>query len=185
MSWFRTFFEDDYLRVFGPYVDGERADREAAGVTRLLDLPTGSRVLDLACGQGRHAVPLRRAGLDVLGLDLSQVLLQAARDRDPHLPLLQADMRALPLADDAVDGVVNLFNAFGYFARELDDLGVLREVARVLRPGGASSRRCTTGTPSCATGSPAPRTRPTTTGSWSPRTGSGTACRDGTGSPTC
>jgi SAM-dependent methyltransferase len=136
MSWFRTFFEDDYLRVFGPYVDGERADREAAGVTRLLDLPAGSRVLDLACGQGRHAVPLRRAGLDVLGLDLSQVLLQAARDRDPHLPLLQADMRALPLADDAVDGVVNLFNAFGYFAREFDDLGVLREVARVLRPGG-------------------------------------------------
>lgn len=137
MNWYRTFFDEDYLRVFGPFVEGERADQEAAGVVRLLGLRAGSRVLDLACGQGRHAVPLRRAGLDVIGLDPSPVLLQAARPRDPGLALVQADMRSLPLSDSSVDGVVNLFNAFGYFERDQDDVDVLCEVARVLRPGGA------------------------------------------------
>jgi len=136
MSWYRTFFDDDYQRVFGPYVEGERAAREARSVVALLDLPAGSRVLDLACGQGRHAAPLRSRGLQVLGLDLSQVLLRAARSRDPGLVLLRADMRALPLAGGSVDGAVNLFNAFGYFDRDEEDLAVLREVARVLRPGG-------------------------------------------------
>ena len=136
MSWYRSFFDEDYLRVFGPYVEGERAHSEADRVLELLTLPPGSLVLDLACGQGRHAAPLRRAGLDVVGLDLSDVLLQAARGRDTDLPLMRADMRSLPLADDCVDGVVNLFNAFGYFDHDEEDLGVLREVARVLRPGG-------------------------------------------------
>ncbi len=136
MTWFQEFFGSDYLLVFGPYVDGERARTEADLVVALLDLPPQARVLDLACGQGRHAVPLRRAGLQVVGLDLSAVLLEAARGRDPGLPLLRADMRAIPLADSSVDGVVSLFNSFGYFDSDEEDLGVLREVARVLRPGG-------------------------------------------------
>lgn len=135
MAWYRTFFAEDYLRIFGPFVDGDRAEQEARDVVGLLDLPAGSAVLDLACGQGRHAVPLRRAGLAVVGLDLSDVLLAAAHGRDEQLPLVRADMRRLPLADRSVAGVVNLFNAFGYFQGE-DDLAVLREVVRVLRPGG-------------------------------------------------
>lgn len=97
----------------------------------------------------------------VVGLDLSGALLAAARQRDHRLPLLRADMRALPLADRSVDAVVNLFNAFGYFANQDDDARVLREVARVLRPAGGSSRRSTTVTPWYATGSdrrPTPRT---------------------------
>lgn len=136
MTWYRTFFAEDYLRVFGPFVEGERASTESAQVARLLDLPADARVLDLACGQGRHAVPLNRAGLDVVGLDLSDVLLRAAQGREGAPPLLRADMRAIPLSDGCLDGVVNLFNAFGYFDDDESDLDVLREVARVLRPGG-------------------------------------------------
>lgn len=136
MPWFETFFDEDYLRVFGPFVEGIRAQEEATHVMGLLGLPGGARVLDLACGQGRHAVRLRQAGLQVVGLDLSQTLLQAARDRDPGLPVARADMRSLPLATGSLDGVVNLFNAFGYFETVEGDLQVLREVARVLRPGG-------------------------------------------------
>lgn len=136
MAWYEEFFAEDYLRVFGPYVDGDRAVQEAEAVARLLDLPRGARVLDLACGQGRHAAPLRAAGLDVVGLDLSPVLLAAASQLDPGLPLVRADMRAVPLASGSVDGVVNLFNAFGYFDCDDEDVAVLREVARVLRPGG-------------------------------------------------
>jgi len=136
MVWYGTFFDEGYLRVFGPFVEGSRADEEAGHVLRLLALPPGSVVLDLACGQGRHAVRLRASGLRVVGLDLSAVLLGAARERDPGLPVARADMRALPLAPGAVDGVVNLFNAFGYFETVEEDLRVLQEAARVLRPGG-------------------------------------------------
>ncbi len=133
--WCEAFFAEDYLTVFGPFVEGQRARAEAAAVQTLLDVGPGARVLDLACGQGRHASPLRSAGLDVVGLDTSAVLLKAAAARDPELALLRADMRALPLADACMDGVVNLFNAFGYFSSDEQDVGVLREVARVLRPG--------------------------------------------------
>lgn len=133
--WCQAFFAEDYLTVFGPFVEGERACAEAAAVRGLLGLGPGARVLDLACGQGRHASPLRSAGLDVVGLDTSAVLLKAASARDPELALLRADMRALPLADACMDGVVNLFNAFGYFTSDEQDVGVLREVVRVLRPG--------------------------------------------------
>lgn len=134
-TWCQAFFAEDYLTVFSPFVEGRRACVEAAAVQRLLQLGPGARVLDLACGQGRHASPLRSAGLDVVGLDTSTVLLEAAAARDPAVALLRADMRALPLADSCMDGVVNLFNAFGYFNSDEEDVGVLREVARVLRPG--------------------------------------------------
>lgn len=136
MSWFEDWFDADYLQVFGPYVDGDRARTEAADVLALLGLPDGSVVLDLACGQGRHAAPLRQSGLNVVGLDLSEVLLSAARQRDAALPLVRADMRALPLQRACVDGVVSLFNAFGFFDSDDQDQRVLSEVARVLRPGG-------------------------------------------------
>ena len=133
--WCQAFFAEDYLTVFGPFVEGERAHTEAAAVQGLLGLGPGARVLDLACGQGRHSSPLRAAGLEVVGLDLSAVLLRAAAERDPDVRLLRADMRFLPLADACMDGVVNLFNAFGYFDSDEQDVDVLREVARVLRPG--------------------------------------------------
>lgn len=137
VSWYQTFFDADYLRVFGPFVDGDRARQEALAIAGILGAAPGSVILDLACGQGRHAIPLRAAGFEVLGLDLSAVLLAAARARDGDLPVIRADMRILPLADASVDAVVNLFNAFGYFDDSGEaDLGVLREVRRVLRPGG-------------------------------------------------
>lgn len=135
-TWQQQFFAEDYLTLFGPYVEGERAEAETARFAGLLELDPGARVLDLACGQGRHAVGLRAAGHDVVGLDLSAVLLRAAADRDPGLRLLRADMRRLPLAGGCVDGVLNLFNAFGYFDHDGEDLAVLQEVRRVLRPGG-------------------------------------------------
>ena len=136
MTWFEDWFDADYLQVFGPYVDGDRARTEAADLLALLGLADGSTVLDLACGQGRHAAPLRRAGLRMVGLDLSAVMLRAAHERDAALPLVRADMRALPLRSAGLDGVVSLFNAFGYFDSDEQDQRVLAEVARVLRPGG-------------------------------------------------
>jgi SAM-dependent methyltransferase len=110
-----------------------------ARVLDVLGLPLGARVLDLACGQGRHAHLLAEAGLDVDGVDYSEELLARARARGtgPGLRYTRGDMRALPDAwTDRFDAVVSLSTSFGFFRDPADDLAAIGEFARVLRPEG-------------------------------------------------
>ncbi|MFE2511442.1 class I SAM-dependent methyltransferase [Streptomyces naganishii] len=108
----------------------------AAGVAAL-GLREGDRVLDAGCGTGRALTPLRAAvgpsGL-VVGADLTPAMLEAAvragRDRDGRL--LLADVGALPLRSRAFDAVF----AAGLIAHLPDPAGNLRELRRVVRPGG-------------------------------------------------
>jgi demethylmenaquinone methyltransferase / 2-methoxy-6-polyprenyl-1,4-benzoquinol methylase len=100
--------------------------RRTAGA---LGLPSGSRVLDLACGTGDLVAILERTGLVPFGVDLSFGMLEAGHS---GRPLLQADGEALPVADASVDGVT-----CGYALRNFTDLpAVFAELARVVRPGG-------------------------------------------------
>ena len=138
--WYTGFFDDDYLRVFGPVLPAERTAAEVSGVVGLLGLAPGARLLDLCCGHGRHAVPLAQLGYRVTGLDLSRTLLAraaaAAGEQGQRVGLVEADMRRLPFADASFDAVLNLFNAFGYLEDDTQDELVLAEVARVMAPGG-------------------------------------------------
>ncbi|MHB1862355.1 MAG: methyltransferase domain-containing protein [Gemmatimonadaceae bacterium] len=105
----------------------------------LLGLPVGARLLDVPCGQGRHAHPLAEAGFRVDGLDYSRTLLRHARARGtgPSLRYHQGDMRRLPTRWTArFDAVVNLFTSFGFFIDPADDARTLHEFARMLKPGG-------------------------------------------------
>ncbi|POX47130.1 class I SAM-dependent methyltransferase [Streptomyces sp. Ru72] len=108
-----------------------------AAAVAALGLHKGDRVLDAGCGTGRALTPLRAAvgasGL-VLGADLTPAMLQAAvragRDRDGLL--LLADVAALPLRAESLDAVF----AAGLIAHLPHPAGNLRELARVVRPGG-------------------------------------------------
>ena len=105
----------------------------------MLQLPTGARILDVPCGQGRHSHLLAEAGFDVTGLDYSRHLLGVARARGTsrRLRYQRGDMRALPARwRGRFDAVVNLFTSFGFFAHPSDDVDVMRAFARTLRPGG-------------------------------------------------
>ena len=105
----------------------------------LLALPAGARVLDVPCGQGRHAHLLAEAGFRVEGLDYSKYLLDRAKERGtgPTLHYTRGDMRALPARwTGRFDAVVNLFTSFGFFTEPADDAKVIAEFARVLKPGG-------------------------------------------------
>jgi len=94
-----------------------------------LDLPAGSRVLDLACGTGDLCSDAARVGLEPIGVDLSVGMLGVAR---AAAPLVLADALALPVPDRYVDGVVS-----GFALRNFTDVGAfLGECARVLRPAG-------------------------------------------------
>ena len=138
--WYVDFFDGHYLRIFAPVLPAERTAAEVNAVVKRLGLPPGARLLDLCCGQGRHAVPLAQLGYQVAGLDLSRPLLDRAAalaaGQGRRVGLVQADMRRLPFADASFDAVLNLFNAFGYLEDDAQDELVLAEVARVLRPGG-------------------------------------------------
>lgn len=102
-------------------------------------MPVGARVLDVPCGQGRHAHLLAEAGYDVDAVDYSRDLLKIARDRGngPTLRYTHGDMRRLPARwKDRFEVVLNLFTSFGFFAHPADDARVIAEFARVLAPGG-------------------------------------------------
>ena len=105
----------------------------------ILGLPSGARVLDVPCGQGRHAHLLAEAGFDVDGLDYSPDLIALARRRGSgtRLRYTRGDMRRLPPRwTGRFAAVVNLFTSFGFFLDPADDALVVREFARVLQPGG-------------------------------------------------
>ena len=105
----------------------------------MLALPSGARVLDVPCGQGRHAHLLAEAGYRVDGLDYSKYLLDRAKERGtgPSLHYTRGDMRALPARwTGRFDAVVNLFTSFGFFTDPADDSRVIAEFARVLKPDG-------------------------------------------------
>lgn len=138
-DWWRSYFDASYLDEYSPVFDLVEERLQVARVVELVALAHGSRVLDLACGQGRHAHLLAEAGFDVDGVDLSRDLLKVAKARGtgPRLRYRRADMRALPaLWRRRFDAVVNLFTSFGFFDDIGDDRRVLRQVARVLKPGG-------------------------------------------------
>jgi len=110
-----------------------------ARLSDLLGLPVGSRVLDVPCGQGRHAHLLAEAGYDVDGFDYSKDLLAVARRSGTRhtLRYTRGDMRRMPSRwSRRFDAVLNLFTSFGFFAHPADDARVVREFARVLKPGG-------------------------------------------------
>lgn len=138
-DWWKTYFDAQYLLEYEPLFSLERDRREVSRLIELLGLPSGTRVLDAPCGQGRHAHLLAEAGFDVTGLDYSTHLLKKARLRGagPRLRYVRGDIRRLPARWTGRFGaVLNLFTSFGFFAEPADDRRVIAEFARVLAPDG-------------------------------------------------
>ncbi len=138
-QWYREFFDDLYLRVYQPLEAPEKVRQEVDFIVKALDLPAGAKVLDLCCGQGRHSLELARRGFQVVGVDLSEALLYAARKRAEseglNVTFLHCDMREIDFADD-FDAVINMFTSFGYLESEVEDEKVLGKVAQALKSGG-------------------------------------------------
>jgi D-alanine-D-alanine ligase len=141
-DWWNRIFGSLYLKTDADVVDDADITRsEVDRILGILEPGPEDRVLDLCCGQGRHTLELARRGLQgVEGMDRSHFLVQRARRgaRAEGLPVRfrEGDARKLPHAADTFDHVVLLGNSFGYFETLEDDVQVLREVARVLKPRG-------------------------------------------------
>lgn len=123
-SWFASWFDTPYYHIL--YKD--RNYREAQifmdNLTQYLNLPEKAKVLDLACGKGRHSIYLNQLGFDVIGADLSEnSIMEANINANENLDFLVHDMRES--YEEKFDAIFNLFTSFGYFEKEEDDLKTL------------------------------------------------------------
>jgi SAM-dependent methyltransferase len=137
-DWWRDYFDEGYVREYEPLFDLVTDRQQVARLIELLQLESGARVLDVPCGQGRHAHLLGEAGYDVDGLDLSAHLIAIAKARGTARTLRyrRGDMRRLPRAwSGRFDAVLNLFTSFASSPTPVN-AKVMREFARVLKPGG-------------------------------------------------
>jgi D-alanine-D-alanine ligase len=141
-DWWRTLFNALYLETDGDVFEN---DRNTAAEVDLLVGGTGlqpaDRILDLCCGQGRHALELARRGFrHVTGLDCSRYLIRLARKRARQYGLAvsfhEGDARNCHFDAGEFDCACILGNSFGYFERPEDDLAVLKAVRRALTVGG-------------------------------------------------
>lgn len=139
MDWFEEWFDSPlYEKLYA-----NRDEQEAAQLVQLLvdtlPLEKCSKILDLGCGRGRHAINLNKEGYKVTGIDLSEQAITTAREKAVALGLdnIRFEVRDMrnPLPE-TFDAIVNLFTTFGYFKSDEENAGVLESVTQMLEPGG-------------------------------------------------
>lgn len=141
-DWWRHIFNANYLRTDGDVVeDPEITAAEIDAFLSMVHIDEDSTVLDLCCGQGRHVLELARRGYkNLFGVDRSHYLIARGRNlaKQEQLPVTfrEGDARKLRFADDRFDLVYLAGNSFGYFETMEDDIAVLHEIRRLLRPNG-------------------------------------------------
>ncbi|HEV2547880.1 MAG TPA: methyltransferase domain-containing protein [Stellaceae bacterium] len=141
-DWWRTLFNSLYLETDGDVVENDRnTEQEIDLLVRSAGLEPNDRILDLCCGQGRHALELARRGFkQVTGIDRSRYLIRLARKRARQRGLSvsfhEGDARKFRVGESSFHCVCILGNSFGYFDREEDDIAVLEAVKRALASGG-------------------------------------------------
>lgn len=141
-EWWRKIFKETYLKTDADIIFNESVTRmEVDLIIKLLDLERDDKILDLCCGVGRHSIELaKRSFKNVHGLDLSPYLIGIARNNASRLGLPVTfkigDCRSIPYPDSTFDVALVMGNSFGYFRDMSDDMRVLHQIHRVLRPYG-------------------------------------------------
>ncbi len=135
-EWVEQWFDSPYYHILYKSHDDSDAKVFIDSFLKALELPSGARVLDLACGKGRHARYMAEKGFDVTGLDISPASISYARHFEhERLSFYQHDMRHL-FRTNYFDAILNIFTSFGYFNTDKDHFDTLKNVSRGLKPGG-------------------------------------------------
>lgn len=141
-DWWRHIFNANYLRTDGDVVEDARiTESEVDAFLSMLDVAPDAAILDVCCGQGRHALELARRGFtNVSGVDRSHYLIARARTRARQaghtVAFREGDARRLRYRDDTFEVAYIAGNSFGYFESIDDDIAVLAEMRRLLKPQG-------------------------------------------------
>ena len=98
------------------------------------------KILDLACGYGRFSIPLAAMGYMVVGIDITPIFIERAKEeakrRNLNIDFRVGDMKSLPYEDNSFDSVICMWNAFSELAQDQDQIKAIAEIFRVLKRGG-------------------------------------------------
>ena len=134
-DWFESWFDTEYYHILYKERNDEEAQLLMDNLTQYLNLPEEARILDLACGKGRHAIYLNSLGYDVTGIDLSEnSITEASAYANEKLHFKVHDMRET--CDEKYDAIFNLFTSFGYFDDDADNLKTLKAIHNSLTETG-------------------------------------------------
>lgn len=132
-TWFATWFDSSYYHLLYQHRDDSEAQFFMDNLVQYLEVPKKAKILDLACGKGRHSIYLANKDFDVVGVDLSPESIEHARKfEQEHLHFDTHDMR-MPLTVGPFDYIFNLFTSFGYFPTEEEHIQTLQEMKQGLK----------------------------------------------------
>jgi SAM-dependent methyltransferase len=130
-NWYTSWFDTPYYHILYKDRNYREAQLFMDNLTHYLNLPEKAKVMDLACGKGRHSIYLNQLGFDVLGADLSEnSIAEANKNTNETLHFKVHDMRE-PF-EEKYDAIFNLFTSFGYFENDEDNLTTLRAIKESL-----------------------------------------------------
>ena len=136
MSWFANWFDSPYYHTLYKNRDEKEAQVFIDNLIAYLQIPKGSKLIDIACGKGRHAKYFNKKGMDVVGVDLSPNSINTAKkDENKNLQFSAHDMRE-NYQENAFDVVTNLFTSFGYFENNKDEQKAINAMANNLKKEG-------------------------------------------------
>lgn len=135
-EWFSSWFDSPYYHLLYNNRDDNEAERFIGAIVKHLGIAKNEKVLDLACGKGRHSKTLNKLGLDVLGVDLSPNSISFARQYESNkLKFAVHDMRQkIPNIQFRI--ILNLFTSFGYFDENSENIKMLESVHQMLLKDG-------------------------------------------------
>ena len=136
LQWFHTWFNSPYYHFLYNDRNNQEAEYFIKNLVDYLPLKSSDKLLDIACGRGRHAIYLNKKGYDVTGIDLSISNIQYARQfENSSLHFYVHDMRRM-FYSDYFNIAFNLFTSFGYFNTDNQHIKALKNFNKALKPGG-------------------------------------------------
>lgn len=135
-KWFQHWFNSPYYHILYSKRNDEEAEFLIDNISAYLTPKADSRILDIACGRGRHSIYLNKKGYDVTGIDLSEQSIKYAQQfEQKNLHFLVHDMRKL-FYINYFDIALNLFTSFGYFETEKEHVNALKGFRKCLKADG-------------------------------------------------
>ena len=134
-QWFTSWFNTPFYHILYKDRDATEAQTFMENLTAYLNIPEDAKILDLACGKGRHSIYLNSIGYDVTGLDLSEESIAFAKQFENNRLTFNVHDMSLPYHEQ-FDLVFNLFTSFGYFENEADNLKTIKAIKENLKSNG-------------------------------------------------
>lgn len=135
-EWYVEWFNSPYYHVLYKNRNDDEAKYFIEKLISYLNPLNGAKIIDIACGKGRHSIYIAKNGYNVDGFDLSENNInEAKKSETSNLKFYINDIRT-PLKINYYDYAFNLFTSFGYFDSEQENLKALKAIYKCLKPNG-------------------------------------------------